>query len=266
MATNGRLTDADLSPIFNGAGPRVQLSNSAAAAWNTLALHRETVMRVKGTVSAYRSYSSQEHFWNLYKAGKGNLAARPGTSNHGWGNAADVPDATQSSIKRFGERANWRKTEAMNEPWHWNYAGGFERPNPGPDPGNPVLRQGSGGFCQDGFVKRAQERLKVHGHSVGRADGDFGPKTRDAVTQFQSEKRLKADGIVGRETWRHLRQEPEATDEERKLAEQLREARTELAAKRGEDPAEVSSPDPVRLDEDTLREMLEESRIELEEA
>jgi len=99
MATNGKLSDAELSPIFNGAGPRVQLSNSAAAAWNSLALHKDTVMRVKGTVSAYRNYASQEHFWKLYQAGKGNLAAKPGKSNHGWGNAADVPPETEASIR-----------------------------------------------------------------------------------------------------------------------------------------------------------------------
>ncbi len=131
MAKNGRLPDSELSPIFNGPGPRVQLSKGAAAAWNSLALHRDTVMRVNGRASAYRSFASQEHFWRLFQAGKGPLAAKPGTSNHGWGNAADVPGPTQSSIRRFGKRCNWDKIEAFSEPWHFNYVGGFKRPDPG---------------------------------------------------------------------------------------------------------------------------------------
>jgi murein L,D-transpeptidase YcbB/YkuD len=266
MAKNGRLSDADLSPIFNGAGPRVQLSDSAAAAWNTLALHKDTVMRVKGTVSAYRTFASQEHFWNLYQAGKGNLAARPGTSNHGLGKAADVPDATQASLRRYGKRCNWDKIEAPGEAWHFNYVGGFKRPNPGPDPANPVLRHGSGGFAQDVFVTTVQERLKLHGLAPGKVDGGFGDNTRDAVKLFQREKRLKDDGIVGGETWRHLRHKPEATEEEKDLATKVFESRRELAEKRGDDPTDVAKPDPIRLDEDTLRQELEDCRTELDKA
>lgn len=35
-------------------------------------------------------------------------------------------------------------------------------------------------------------------------DGDFGPKTREAVEAFQRYKGLKVDGVVGKETWRKL--------------------------------------------------------------
>lgn len=41
----------------------------------------------------YRSLADQWKLWRLYKAGKGNLAAFPGTSNHGRGLAADVSGA-----------------------------------------------------------------------------------------------------------------------------------------------------------------------------
>lgn len=37
-----------------------------------------------------RSIADQWKYWNAFKAGKGPLAAYPGTSNHTWGNAADV--------------------------------------------------------------------------------------------------------------------------------------------------------------------------------
>lgn len=41
-------------------------------------------------VSGFRSRDEQKRLYNLYKAGKGNLAAPPGHSNHETGNAVDV--------------------------------------------------------------------------------------------------------------------------------------------------------------------------------
>jgi uncharacterized protein YcbK (DUF882 family) len=41
-------------------------------------------------VSGFRSREEQQKLYDLYKAGKGNLAAAPGHSNHESGNAADV--------------------------------------------------------------------------------------------------------------------------------------------------------------------------------
>jgi hypothetical protein len=40
--------------------------------------------------SGSRTFEEQTELYNLYKAGKGNLAAKPGTSNHEHGDAADV--------------------------------------------------------------------------------------------------------------------------------------------------------------------------------
>jgi len=44
-------------------------------------------------------------------------------------------------------------------------------------------------------VEDLQRYLKI------KVDGDFGPKTEDAVKKFQKEEGLTADGIVGAKTW-----------------------------------------------------------------
>ena len=63
----------------------------------------------------------------------------------------------------------------------------------------PILRRGSKG--ED--VARLQTLLRALDFAVG-IDGDFGPGTEVAVTRFQSERKLDADGIVGEQTWKAL--------------------------------------------------------------
>ncbi len=55
-------------------------------------------------------------------------------------------------------------------------------------------------------VKILQGALNALGFSVGKPDGDYGPKTQSAVEQFQSSKGLTADGIVGPATLNALAQ------------------------------------------------------------
>ncbi|MBC9715894.1 peptidoglycan-binding protein [Streptomyces sp. TRM66268-LWL] len=57
-------------------------------------------------------------------------------------------------------------------------------------------------------VKEIQALLRdVFGYSIGRSgvDGQFGTATRSAVIRFQSDRGLSPDGIVGPNTWYHLR-------------------------------------------------------------
>lgn len=55
--------------------------------------------------------------------------------------------------------------------------------------------------AKDERVQRLQEALTKLGYDIGTADGAFGDKTRKAVMQFQREKKLRADGLVGPETY-----------------------------------------------------------------
>lgn len=60
----------------------------------------------------------------------------------------------------------------------------------------PVLRSGSEGE----LVTKLQQRLQELGYYTTAVDGQFGPGTREAVTLFQRQHGLDADGIVGEET------------------------------------------------------------------
>ena len=49
-------------------------------------------------------------------------------------------------------------------------------------------------------VRTWQQKMKDRGWKIG-VDGQFGPESEKVCKQFQSEKRLTADGLVGQQTW-----------------------------------------------------------------
>ena len=63
-----------------------------------------------------------------------------------------------------------------------------------------VLKNGSRGS----EVKEVQRRLKLWGYYNGSVDGVFGAGTRSAVVSFQKKNGLKADGVVGKATYKAL--------------------------------------------------------------
>ena len=63
-----------------------------------------------------------------------------------------------------------------------------------------VLKNGSKG----GEVAEVQRRLKLWGYYNGSVDGVFGASTRSAVIAFQKKNGLKADGVVGKSTYKAL--------------------------------------------------------------
>jgi hypothetical protein len=139
VASNGKLPASDLAPI---AGGQLAKANHCAASWNAMNVEARRLgveLRPTGSRSSYRSYADQQYFWNEYQAGRGNLAAKPGTSNHGLGLAVDV--ATQQMrqmIDRIGRKYGWAKdwSDAPSEWWHLKYrAGVWSGADPGPGGG-----------------------------------------------------------------------------------------------------------------------------------
>lgn len=63
-----------------------------------------------------------------------------------------------------------------------------------------VLKQGSNGS----EVREVQRRLKLWGYYNGSVDGVFGAGTKAAVISFQKKNGLKADGVVGKATYKAL--------------------------------------------------------------
>lgn len=65
-----------------------------------------------------------------------------------------------------------------------------------------ILQKGSKG----NEVRALQSLLIAFGYSCGRSgiDGDFGTATYNAVVNYQKDRRLSVDGIVGTNTWNKL--------------------------------------------------------------
>jgi D-alanyl-D-alanine carboxypeptidase len=128
---DGQIPARDLCPIWGA--PRQLLRADAAAAFDTMSrAYARQLGRPICVTDSYRSFSQQVALY----AAKPNLAARPGTSNHGWGLAVDLCGGVQS----FGTvehtwlfthaplygwfHPSWAEpTGSRPEPWHWEFAG-----------------------------------------------------------------------------------------------------------------------------------------------
>lgn len=67
-------------------------------------------------------------------------------------------------------------------------------------PGHPLKR----GMVNNNDVRAFQAKMQTRGWRRMKPDGDFGAVTEDLVRQFQAEKKLKVDGIVGPKTWKAI--------------------------------------------------------------
>jgi hypothetical protein len=128
--SNGQLPDSELKKLsWTGA----KLHRQAAPSFESLnAAFKARFGRNISVTDGYRTLATQR----ALKATKGRMAATPGTSNHGWGFAADLG----GGINRFGtDEYEWmlanaptfgwvnpdwaRKGKGKEEPWHWEFVG-----------------------------------------------------------------------------------------------------------------------------------------------
>ncbi len=124
---NGQISDEHLCPIGGGE----MLRPDAAAAFLALNAAYQERFGVPLEISdSYRSLREQR----ILRSQKPGLAARPGTSEHGFGLAVDLNGGVESyyskqhkwmraNAPRYGwELPKWaRDGNGREEPWHWEY-------------------------------------------------------------------------------------------------------------------------------------------------
>jgi hypothetical protein len=74
-------------------------------------------------VSGFRTMAQQRYLYQLYKQGKGNLAAPPGYSNHQSGHALDLNTSSPgvySWLSKHGAAYGFKRT-VPSEKWHWEH-------------------------------------------------------------------------------------------------------------------------------------------------
>jgi hypothetical protein len=194
--------------------------------------------------SAYRTVAQQHLLYSWFqqeKCGIG-LAAKPGKSNHEDGLAIDLPDPDNATWRNFLEDEDWDWL-GSNDRFHFTYRGGgrddigdigvkafqslWNKNNPGdritvdgdfgpqtaekmnlsPAEGFPTVRllKLTSPALQGDDVRKVQQAL-VNRSLLENADitGIYGEKTADAIGEFQKNRGLSIDKIVGPSTRREL--------------------------------------------------------------
>lgn len=218
MSANGQLHSSELGQLTGGG----RLAKDAARSYNAfdrwLKATKKGRLGHAGDGATYRALGqpgdyrrggafTQWFAWERYQAG-GNLAARPGTSNHGVGRAVDFDSTSIPLVARYGAQFGWKKTEAPGEPWHWCYVPGKYNmvAKWSQVQANETIQPGDRG---PGVVAM-KKRLKAWGAwpRLWRIDDRYAGRTGSAVKAFQKARHLVADGVVGPTTWKALNAKP----------------------------------------------------------
>jgi hypothetical protein len=125
---NGQIALSELAPISpqffdtDLNGPAMMHPEAAAAASAMFAAARADGITELRVVYSYRTLATQKIKWANFQAG-GNLAAIPGTSNHGWAVALDLGGLTDRALAWL--RNNMRRfgfiNDVSSENWHVTY-------------------------------------------------------------------------------------------------------------------------------------------------
>jgi peptidoglycan hydrolase-like protein with peptidoglycan-binding domain len=121
----GQPSTITVSPVGNGQYMRGDAARNFQAMQSAA---RAAGINLTAT-SGFRTMEQQQVLYQMYLNGTGNLAAKPGYSNHQGGVSMDI-----GGIGGYGTSAyNWLKANAGRfgyqndvggEPWHWTYKGG----------------------------------------------------------------------------------------------------------------------------------------------
>ncbi|CAF3119353.1 unnamed protein product [Rotaria sp. Silwood2] len=121
------------------------MTTTTACAFDKMATAAKQADVAIAIASGFRTIARQQYFWNCYQTGScngGNLAARPGTSNHGRGVALDLntncgsqsgsrPSCGGSTVYQWlynnAHKYGFTRT-VQSEPWHWEYVGAGATP------------------------------------------------------------------------------------------------------------------------------------------
>ena len=122
----GKPVEIDLAPIGGGFYLRADAARAFVAMRN--AASNDGIALI--VTSAFRSMSEQQSLFDKYQSGSGNLAAKPGYSNHQSGVAVDSQVGSSFSspaylwLSRNASRFRFVNTGAafsQREPWHLEY-------------------------------------------------------------------------------------------------------------------------------------------------
>ena len=120
---NGSPRRIQIAPVGNGK----YLRADAAQRFNQMKAAARRAGINLSVVSGFRTMAQQRALYAAYRAGRGNLAARPGYSNHQGGVSADLNTGSYSSRTYRWLARNARAYGFVNdvrgEHWHWTFRG-----------------------------------------------------------------------------------------------------------------------------------------------